>query len=106
MLLGIGIQKLLIGRWLERNPKVIIACQPTRGLDEGAIAAVHTILLDAKSQGKSILFVTEDLDELLSISDRVSVMYNGTLSIPKDASVLEKREIGLMMTGTKSKKDS
>ena len=80
---------------------MIIACQPTRGLDEGAIAAVHSMLLNAKSDGRAILVVTEDLDELLLISDKVSVMYNGSLTAAKQAKKLEKREIGLMMTGSK-----
>jgi ABC-type uncharacterized transport system ATPase subunit len=100
LLSGGNVQKLLIGRWLERNPNVIIACQPTRGLDEGAIASVHSMLLNAKSDGKAILVVTEDLDELLLISDKVSVMYNGSLTTAKQAKELEKREIGLMMTGS------
>ena len=106
LLSGGNVQKLLIGRWLERNPKVIIACQPTRGLDEGAIAAVQSMLLNAKSAGKAILVVTEDLDELLLISDKVSVMYNGSLTAPKQAKELTKREIGLMMTGTKIEETS
>jgi simple sugar transport system ATP-binding protein len=97
---GGNVQKLLIGRWLERDPNVIVACQPTRGLDEGAIASVHSMLIDAKLAGKAVLFVTEDLDELLLISDKISVMYNGSITTPKDAKTLEKREIGLMMTGT------
>ena len=100
LLSGGNVQKLLIGRWLERNPNVIIACQPTRGLDEGAIAAVHTMLIKAKLEGKAVLFVTEDLDELLLISDKISVMYNGSLTNPRKAKNLEKRELGLMMTGT------
>ena len=106
LLSGGNVQKLLIGRWLERNPNVIIACQPTRGLDEGAIAAVHSMLLNAKSAGKAILFVTEDLDELLLISDKVSVMYNGSLTLAKKVKELEKREIGMMMTGTKFEENS
>lgn len=104
LLSGGNVQKLLIGRWLQRNPKVIIACQPTRGLDEGAISAVHGMLLKAKSEGKAVLFVTEDLDELLLISDTISIIYNGTLSKPYNARQLEKREVGLMMTGTNSLK--
>ncbi len=99
LLSGGNVQKLLIGRWLERNPDVIIACQPTRGLDEGAIAAVHSMLIEAKLNQKAVLFVTEDLDELLLISDKISVMYNGSLTTPRTQKQLEKREIGLMMTG-------
>lgn len=97
---GGNVQKLLIGRWLERDPNIIVACQPTRGLDEGAIASVHAMLIDAKMTGKAVLFVTEDLDELLLISDKISVMYNGSITTPKKAKALEKREIGLMMTGS------
>ena len=52
LLSGGNVQKLLIGKWLSRRPKIIIACQPTRGLDEGAIAAVHKMLLNARSQGR------------------------------------------------------
>jgi simple sugar transport system ATP-binding protein len=59
------------------------------------------MLLNAKSDGRAILVVTEDLDELLLISDKVSVMYNGSLTAAKQAKKLEKREIGLMMTGSK-----
>ena len=103
LLSGGNVQKLLIGRWLERNPDVIIACQPTRGLDEGAIATVHAMLIKAKLNKKAVLFVTEDLDELLVISDKISVMYNGHLKTPKVAKHLEKRELGLMMTGVELK---
>jgi simple sugar transport system ATP-binding protein len=62
------------------------------------------MLLKAKSEGKAVLFVTEDLDELLLISDTISIIYNGTLSKPYNARQLEKREVGLMMTGTNSLK--
>ena len=99
LLSGGNVQKLLIGRWLNRNPKIIIACQPTRGLDEGAIAAVHKMLLDARENGNAILIIGEDLDELISLSDKISVMYNGQLSAPLYTDNLDKLKIGMMMSG-------
>jgi len=99
LLSGGNVQKLLIGRWLNRNPKIIIACQPTRGLDEGAIAAVHKTLLDARENGNAILIIGEDLDELISLSDKISVIYNGQLSAPLYTDNLDKLKIGMMMSG-------
>jgi len=99
LLSGGNIQKLLIGRWLKRNPEIIIACQPTRGLDEGAIVSVQKLLLEERDKGKAVLFITEDLDELLLVSDVISIMFDGKLMGPYNSEKLEKREIGLMMTG-------
>ena len=81
LLSGGNVQKLLIGRWLARQPR-IIACQPSRGLDEGAIQAVHRMMLMAREAGAAVLLISEDLEEVLTLSDRVSVMYNGRLSEP------------------------
>ena len=99
LLSGGNVQKLLIGRWFERNPDIIIACQPTRGLDEGAITTVHKMLLNARSLGKSILLIAEDLDELLTLSDKISVMYRGSITYPEETSRLDRLKIGLMMSG-------
>mgnify|MGYP001161055684 FL=1 len=99
LLSGGNIQKFLIGRWLERDPEIIIACQPTRGLDEGAIVAVQKLLLLERNKGRAVLFITEDLDELLDVSDVVSIMFDGKLTGPFPSDKLEKRDIGLMMTG-------
>ena len=99
LLSGGNIQKLLIGRWLKREPQIIIACQPTRGLDEGAIVAVQEALLGERDRGRAVLLVTEDLDELLLVSDVISIMFDGKLMGPYPAEKLKKREIGLMMTG-------
>ncbi len=99
LLSGGNMQKLILARNLARAPAVILANQPTRGLDEGAIAAVHTLLIEARDAGSSILLITEDLDELLRLSDEVVVMYNGQLSKPVQASGLSPRELGLRMSG-------
>ena len=94
-----NVQKLLIGRWLARNPRIIIACQPSRGLDEGAISAVHRMLLAARQAGSAILLISEDLEEIMSLADRVAVMFDGRLSEPMPNSNIDPVELGLMMTG-------
>ena len=101
LLSGGNVQKLLLGRWLTRNPKLLIACQPTRGLDEGAIASIHQIILNVRQKGNAVLLITEDLDELLMLSDRIAVIYNGHLSNSFAAGKLNRAEIGLMMAGEK-----
>ena len=82
-----------------RSPKIIIACQPTRGLDEGAIASIQKLLLQARAKGSGIILISEDLDELLSISDDVAVMYKGMLSEPINTEQTDKLSIGLKMAG-------
>ena len=82
LLSGGNIQKLLLGRVLELSPRLLLADQPTRGLDVGAVAFVHARLLDARRRGAAIVLISEDLDELLRLSDRVAVMHRGQLSAP------------------------
>ncbi len=99
LLSGGNVQKLLLGRWLMRKPKIIIACQPTRGLDEGAIASIQNLLLKAQQNGSAIILISEDLDELLTMSDDISVIYKGMLSDPIETSSTDKLSIGLRMAG-------
>jgi simple sugar transport system ATP-binding protein len=99
LLSGGNVQKLLLGRWLMRKPKIIIACQPTRGLDEGAIASIQKLILHAQQNGSAIILISEDLDELLTMSDDIAVMYNGKLSNPVETSTTNKLAIGLQMAG-------
>ena len=82
-----------------REPKIIIACQPTRGLDEGAIATIQKLLLAAQRKGSAIVLISEDLDELLSMSDDIAVMYKGSLSNSIKTSTTDKLAIGLQMAG-------
>ena len=82
-----------------REPKIIIACQPTRGLDEGAIATIQKLLLAAQRNGSAIVLISEDLDELLSMSDDIAVMYKGSLSNSIKTSTTDKLSIGLQMAG-------
>ena len=96
---GGNMQKLILGRNLARRPRFILANQPTRGLDEGAIAAVHAELLAARSAGAAILLISEDLDEAVALSDRIQAMVKGRLSAPIPASEADARTLGLIMTG-------
>jgi simple sugar transport system ATP-binding protein len=99
LLSGGNIQKLILARVLERQPQVILANQPTRGLDVGAVAAVHRRLLEARARGAAILLISEDLDELLALSDRVAALYRGRLTPPCPTDRLTIRELGLAMAG-------
>jgi simple sugar transport system ATP-binding protein len=92
-------QKVVIARELSRRPKVILACNPTRGLDVAAAASVHARLLDAARKDRAaVLLISSDLDEVLRLSDRVTVLYNGRLT---EAGVrgVSKEEIGRAMVG-------
>jgi simple sugar transport system ATP-binding protein len=99
LLSGGNMQKLILARALSRGPKLILANQPVRGLDEGAIAYVHEQLLAARRGGAGILLITEDLDELLALADRVAVIYRGRLSPIYEVKDVAVPVLGLMMAG-------
>ena len=99
LLSGGNLQKLILARGLSREPGLIVANQPSRGLDEGAIAYVHGQLLEARRRGAGILLISEDLDELLSLSDSICVMFRGRLSAPLPSQSQDITRIGLMMSG-------
>ena len=84
---------------MSRDPQIIIANQPTRGLDVGAVNFVHEKLIKAKERGAGILLISEDLDELLALSDTLVVMYNGALSKPIPRNRASVQTLGLMMMG-------
>ncbi len=100
LLSGGNLQKLILAREISGHPKVLIAVHPTRGLDVGATEAVHRILLHERSEGAGILLISEDLDEILDLSDRVAVIYEGKIMGIVDAEKAEIEELGLMMAGT------
>jgi simple sugar transport system ATP-binding protein len=91
-------QKVVIAREVGRDPRVLVAAQPTRGLDVGAIEYVHRRLVEARGEGKALLLVSLELDEILSLSDRILVIYEGRIvgEYPPDAS---EEELGVAMTG-------
>ncbi|WP_374377619.1 ABC transporter ATP-binding protein [Dongia sp.] len=99
LLSGGNMQKLILGREMAGNPKLILAAQPTRGLDIGAVGYVHDQLLAARKRGAGILLISEDLDELLALSDRLHVIYRGRLSPSIQRAQVSVPEIGLMMAG-------
>lgn len=96
---GGNMQKLILARVLSQGPHLILANQPTWGLDVGATAAVHQHLLDAARRGAGVVLISEDLDELFQLSDRIQVMYHGRLSEPEDTARVDRARLGLMMSG-------
>ncbi|NCC82447.1 MAG: ABC transporter ATP-binding protein, partial [Clostridia bacterium] len=94
-------QKLVVGREIDSNPDLLIAVQPTRGLDVGAIEYIHKRLIEQRDSGKAVLMVSLELDEVLGVSDRIAVINNGELIGIVDAKDTDEAEIGLMMTGIK-----
>ncbi|MFD1200098.1 ABC transporter ATP-binding protein [Brucella gallinifaecis] len=99
LLSGGNMQKLILGRNLETAPRILIAAQPTRGLDEGAVAAIHARILEARSNGTAVLLISEDLDEVLGLADRVQAIVKGRLSPPIDSDEANAQKLGLMMAG-------
>ncbi len=99
LLSGGNVQKLILARVLTRAPMVILANQPSRGLDIGAVTEVHRRLLDARARGAGIILISEDLDELLALSDRVAVLHRGVLSASMATEEVTIRQLGLMMAG-------
>jgi simple sugar transport system ATP-binding protein len=96
---GGNLQKLVLGREFHGEPQVLIAAQPTRGLDVGAIETVHSYLREAAAKGVGVLLVSEDLDEILALADRVVVMYEGAIAGEVDAGTATVEEIGYLMAG-------
>lgn len=95
-------QKFIVGRELSGNPRVIVAAQPTRGVDVGAQAIIWDQLMKARSEGAGILLISADLDELFSLSDRIAVIYSGSIVSTLDPNKTTPEELGLAMTGAKS----
>jgi simple sugar transport system ATP-binding protein len=99
LLSGGNLQRLIFAREIDSRPRLMVAVQPTRGLDVGGIEAVHRVLLERRAAGVAIVLISEELDEVLSLSDRVVVMYEGRIvgSFPSETADIH--EIGLLMTG-------
>jgi len=99
LLSGGNIQRLILAREIESEPRLMIAVQPTRGLDVGAVEAAHRLLMERRTAGAAILLISEDLDEILTLSDRVAVLYEGRVVGIMDAVDTDVNRIGLLMTG-------
>jgi ABC-type uncharacterized transport system ATPase subunit len=96
-------QKAIIAREIDKNPELLIAVQPTRGLDVGAIENVHKQLVQARDAGKGVLLVSLELDEVMNVSDRILVMYEGEIVGEFDPKKVTVEELGLYMAGSKRK---
>ena len=97
-------QKVVVARELSGDPALIIAAHPTRGLDIHAAKFVHTRLIQARNRGKAVLLVSAELDELLRLSDRIAVMYNGKIAGLVNANNTNQQELGALMLGLKEKR--
>ena len=95
-------QKVILAREIDRDPKVLIAAQPTRGLDVGAIEFVHRRLVDERGEGRGVLLISLELDEILSLSDRILVMFEGEI-VGEFPPTTTEEELGLAMTGGREK---
>ena len=98
---GGNIQKVVVARELSREPHVIIAAQPTRGLDVGAMEYVRERLLDERKNGTAILLISEDLDEIFALADRIAVIYEGQIMGVVDRDDATPEKLGLLMAGVK-----
>ncbi|GIX55815.1 ABC transporter ATP-binding protein [Bacillus paranthracis] len=92
-------QKAIIAREVNRNPELLIAAQPTRGLDVGAIEFIHKKLIEQRDNGKAVLLLSLELDEILNVSDRVAVIYEGKIVAIVDAKETNEQQLGLLMAG-------
>jgi len=92
-------QKAIVAREIDRSPDVFLVVQPTRGLDVGAIEYIHKRIIEERDKNKAILLVSLELDEIMDVSDRIAVIYNGEIAGIVDASETTENELGLMMSG-------
>ena len=98
---GGNMQKVVLARELSREPRVLVAAQPTRGVDIGATEYVHALLLKEREKGTAILLVSEDLDEILGLSDRIAVIYEGQIMDVVECDEATAEQLGLLMAGVK-----
>lgn len=98
-------QKVIIAREITHNPDVLIAVQPTRGLDVGAIEYVHRALVDQRDKNKAVLLISFELDEIMNVSDRIAVIYEGKIVDIIDAKNADVNELGFKMSGGKNAKE-
>ncbi|MGC8877998.1 MAG: ABC transporter ATP-binding protein [Anaerolineae bacterium] len=95
-------QKMIVAREFSRPIKLLIAAQPTRGLDVGSIEFIHRRLVEARDQGVAVLLVSAELDEIMSLADRIAVMYKGQIIATVEAERADRAELGLLMAGITS----
>jgi general nucleoside transport system ATP-binding protein len=99
MLSGGNLQKVVVGRELSGDPTLVIANQPTRGLDVGSIEFVHKTLIEERDKGAGVLLVSVELDEVMALSDRILVLYRGQIQGELEAATATEEEVGILMAG-------
>ena len=92
-------QKIILAREIERNPDLLLVGQPTRGVDIGAIEFIHKRIVELRDAGKAVLLVSVELDEIMSLSDRIAVMFDGRIMGERLPEETDERELGLLMAG-------
>ena len=92
-------QKVVVARELATDPKILIAAQPTRGVDVGSIEFIHRRIVEQRDRGLAVLLVSSELDEVLSLSDRVAVIYRGQIAAVLEGEAIDREHIGLLMAG-------
>jgi general nucleoside transport system ATP-binding protein len=102
---GGNLQKFVMGRELDRVPGILIVNQPTWGVDAGAAAAIRQALVDLSRAGSAVLVISQDLDEIFEIADRITVISRGQLSEAKPAGDMTREAIGLLMAGAHERTD-
>ena len=98
---GVNQQKAIVAREIDRDPQLLIAVQPTRGLDVGAIEYIHKQIIAQRDAGKAVLLVSLELDEVMNLSDRILVMYEGEIVGEFDPKTTDVQTLGLYMAGAK-----
>ena len=92
-------QKVIIAREISNNPDLLIAAQPTRGLDVGAIEFIHKYLVDQRNKNKAVLLVSFELDEIMDLSDNIAVIFDGKIVGEKPSNQTNEMELGRLMAG-------
>ena len=103
---GGNMQKVVFAREMEADPTLLVAAQPTRGIDIGAIESIWTRIIQARDEGKAVLLVSAELDEVLSLADRVLVMYEGQIMAELPREEATETKVGVYMTGAKRKEEN
>lgn len=98
-------QKIILAREIDNNPDLLIAAQPTRGLDVGAIEIIHKYIVEQRDKGKAVLLISFELDEVMDLSDKIAVIYKGKIVGEKNSKQANENELGLMMAGGTIKND-
>jgi simple sugar transport system ATP-binding protein len=100
---GGNLQKALLAREIARDPRILLAAQPTRGIDVGAAEFIHGQFLALRASGGAVLLISEDLEELFALSDRIAVMYGGRIMADLPVAEATVERVGLLMAGVEEK---